>query len=371
MAYFLASRLRTRLYITVPELISEKSSKKVGAIASLVVSWNYLAWVAVQVFAISLIFTTFTPLDSTTGSVIAFLIMISYVLIGGFHSVVRTDLIQAIMMIVFIVILVPYLILDKYPLNELLSKTQNIPDFYTFFAGVDNKTLLIWFLSLFPAAFIDPGGLQRVFAAKRPQDAKNGLYYSAVLYVLFGLALMFLGVAAKAILPDIEASKSVPLLIQHVLPVGLNGLMVATFIGIAMSTADSALLVVSSTLQRDVYTYFRPDISERERLLVNRVLILVLGLLALLIAIYGEGVVKILIYGFSIYVPGLLLPVMLASFDWKAPAWVMSWTIMSGAISSVLWIYFAEPYIPAIAFGLLVSTVPLVLGILYNKIIGA
>ncbi len=367
MAYFLAFRLRKRLFVTVPELIAEKTSKQIGLLASLLVSWNYLAWVAVQVFALGLIFSTFTPLDSTTGSILAFLIMISYVLSGGFRSVVRTDLIQAAMMIFFIVVLAPCLILANYNVSEIFRKTQNIPNFYTLFGGVDGKTLFIWFLSLFPAAFIDPGGLQRVFSAERPEVARNGLYYSAILYVIFGVAITFLGVAAKAILPDIEAAKSIPLLMAHILPTGLNGLMVATFIGIAMSTADTALLVVSNTMQRDIYSSFRPNISEKERLVVNRVLILVLGLLALLIALRGQGVVTILIYGFSLYVPGLLLPVIAASFEWNIPPWAILWTILSGVISSVVWLYLGEPVIPAIAIGLMTSGVPFFAGFLLRN----
>ena len=69
------------------------------------------------------------------------------------------------------------------------------------------------------------------------------------------------------------------MILFHLLPVGLTGLIMATFLAVAMSTADTALLVVASTLQRDVYAQFRRNISEKERLIVNRVLVVLLGVL--------------------------------------------------------------------------------------------
>jgi len=189
MAYLLASRLRERLHVTVADLVSQQRSSSVKIAASLVTSWNYLSWAAVQVFALNLILTTFTDVDATTGAVIIFVIVVAYTMIGGMQFVVASDIIQAFIFIGLIVVLAPYFAIKTaggwYPIYDA---TLHIPDFFSLFKGAGGKTLLIWFISLLPAAFIDPGGLQRVFSARDPDAAKNGLYISAILYLLFGLS---------------------------------------------------------------------------------------------------------------------------------------------------------------------------------------
>ena len=69
------------------------------------------------------------------------------------------------------------------------------------------------------------------------------------IYFLFGVSITFLGIAARAILPNIEAQKAMPMLLYHLLPAGFTGLIVATFLALAMSTADTALLVVSMPIR--------------------------------------------------------------------------------------------------------------------------
>jgi len=363
MAYLLAGRLRRRKNITIPELILSRSSPAAAVAASLVTSWNYLAWVAVQVFAISTIFSSFAGLNPTIGAIIAFAVMILYTLLGGLKAIVMADLIHAVIIIGIVMVSAPiFAVLQGYSLSVIVLETQEIPNFYTLFKGAGGNTLMVWLLALLPAAFIDPGGLQRVFAAKDPDAARLGLYGSAALYFLFGIALIFLGLVAKVALPAIEAQQAMPALMVHLLPAGLIGVAVMAFLSIAMSTGDSALLVAATTLQNDVYARFRPNTSQKESLTVSRILVILLGVAALLIALKGESVVTLLLLGFSVYVPGLLLPVMAASFDWRLPAWAMLWTIITGSVIAGIWVWIDEPIIPAIAVGLAASAIPFLLG---------
>jgi len=151
------------------------------------------------------------------------------------------------------------------------------------------------------------------------------------------------------------------------MPVGLKGLSLAAFLAVAMSTADTALLIVATTLQRDIYAPFRPNITDRERIIVNRILILILGLFSLLIALKSQSVIHILLLGFSVYVPGLLLPVLAASNDWRIPTWAMLSSISVGAGGAAVWSLLKEPVLPAIIAGLILSMIPFVTGLLCRR----
>ena len=64
-------------------------------------------------------------------------------------------------------------------------------------------------------------------------------------------------------------------------PAGICGLLLAAIIAASISTADSQLLVASSSFTADLYKpFFRKGASEKETLLIGRVLVLVLSLIA-------------------------------------------------------------------------------------------
>ena len=68
-------------------------------------------------------------------------------------------------------------------------------------------------------------------------------------------------------------------------PAGICGLLLAAIIAASISTADSQLLVASSSFTADLYKpFFRKGASEKETLLIGRVLVLVLSLIAFAIA---------------------------------------------------------------------------------------
>lgn len=368
MAFYLAAGVRKKLHVTVADLVARSESPLTRIAASLVTSWNYIAWAAVQVFALTLILTTFTDLDATTGAVIVFAIVTLYTTIGGMEFVVVSDVIQAILFIGLFVVVAPFFALKAVGgWEHLYLNTRDVPNFYSLFQGAGWKTLLIWFVSLTPAAFIDPGGLQRVNAAANPRAARNCLLIGASFFFVFGIAITFLGVTARVSMPDIAPEQALPALLLHIMPVGLKGLSIGALLAVAMSTTDTALLVVATTLQRDVYSFFRKNISDRERIVVNRVLIVLVGFLALLIALKSKSIITILLLGFSVYVPGLLLPIMATFWNWPIPGWAILWSILFGSCGAILWTVLGEPIVPAIVAGLLASALPVIAGCICRK----
>ena len=68
-------------------------------------------------------------------------------------------------------------------------------------------------------------------------------------------------------------------------PAGICGLLLVAIIAASISTADSQLLVASSSFTADLYKpFFRKKATEKETLFVGRVLVLILSLIAFVIA---------------------------------------------------------------------------------------
>ena len=365
MGMTMAKLLRRRMHVTLPDVVDvNHSSKAVRVAASLVTVWNYLAWTAGQVAGIVLVITTFTDLNGTAAVIVAYIIIVLFTLLGGFRAVVYTDSLQAVLFLVVLGLVIPAVLLLHYNVPEALAQTTSIDGFYKLFGSVPAGTMITWWL-LAPAGFIDNMALQRVFAAKDEKSAKGNITAAFLLMIIFGLILMFIGIMARFILPAGSDPASAMLnLSQLVLPKGMLGLLVAAFAGVAVSTASSTLLVCSSTLEQDVYSVLRNTGKEKpaSSLLVNRLFVVLVGLIALVLALKVPSVTQILMYGYSVYVPGLLLPVIAGSFHWKLSDRAMLLTIVSGVLPAVILILMGEPF-PGSLGGLIVSAIPFCIGL--------
>ena len=365
MGMTMAKLLRRRMHVTLPDVVDvNHSSKAVRVAASLVTVWNYLAWTAGQVAGVVLVITTFTDLNGTAAVIVAYIIIVLFTLLGGFRAVVYTDSLQAVLFLVVLGLVIPAVLLLHYDVPEALAQTTSIDGFYKLFGSVPAGTMITWWL-LAPAGFIDNMALQRVFAAKDEKSAKGNITAAFLLMIIFGLILMFIGIMARFILPAGSDPASAMLnLSQLVLPKGMLGLLVAAFAGVAVSTASSTLLVCSSTLEQDVYSVLRNTGKEKpaSSLLVNRLFVVLVGLIALVLALKVPSVTQILMYGYSVYVPGLLLPVIAGSFHWKLSDRAMLLTIVSGVLTAVILILMGEPF-PGSLGGLIVSAIPFCIGL--------
>lgn len=365
MGMTMAKLLRRRMHVTLPDVVDvNHSSKAVRVAASLVTVWNYLAWTAGQVAGIVLVITTFTDLNGTAAVIVAYIIIVLFTLLGGFRAVVYTDSLQAVLFLVVLGLVIPAVLLLHYDVPEALAQTTSIDGFYKLFGSVPAGTMITWWL-LAPAGFIDNMALQRVFAAKDEKSAKGNITAAFLLMIIIGLILMFIGIMARFILPAGSDPASAMLnLSQLVLPKGMLGLLVAAFAGVAVSTASSTLLVCSSTLEQDVYSVLRNTGKEKpaSSLLVNRLFVVLVGLIALVLALKVPSVTQILMYGYSVYVPGLLLPVIAGSFHWKLSDRAMLLTIVSGVLTAVILILMGEPF-PGSLGGLIVSAIPFCIGL--------
>lgn len=135
---------------------------------------------------------------------------------------------------------------------------------------------------------LDGGGYlaQRLFAAKNERHAVLGYLWFTIAHIclrpwpwvvvaLAGMAM--LGPAGKG-LPIDDPEKYYPLLMRQLLPAGVFGLMVASFLAAFMSTIDTQLNWGASLLTNDIYKRFiNPDADEKKLVRVSRIAIFILA----------------------------------------------------------------------------------------------
>ena len=135
---------------------------------------------------------------------------------------------------------------------------------------------------------------QRIYAARRPRDARRAmLLFAAVLAVMSAVAVA-LGIFARALVPAAAGDQAVVALIDAIVPSGLAGLILLGVLALANSDADSQLLTVTSNVTQDIPDYFGVEIAEEKQVWIDRAVVLGIGSVALLGALMAPGVAELL-----------------------------------------------------------------------------
>jgi SSS family solute:Na+ symporter len=112
-----------------------------------------------------------------------------------------------------------------------------------------------------------------------------------------------------------DAEMGLPLLLRSIMPVGLMGLVLSAYFSAILSTADSCLMASSSNLMHDlIQKIFPRAVSQKSVMHWSKLLTLLLGVVAVLIALNLTEVLSLMLYSYAFMVSGLLVPLLAAVF---------------------------------------------------------
>ena len=365
---FIAKRLRKFSHasgdaITIPQYLGNRfltDSHTLQVISAIIFFVCYTVYVASAYVAGSTVFTTIFPsLDKQTAMLIFALAMLVITFFGGFKAVCWTDFFQGMLMF-FALLSVPVIIVLTQDWNTAaLSTMYSYQDAASgqvvecaFGTGLFNSSWqdivsgLAWGLGYFGMPHI----LVRFMSIEKPSMVKKSATVaiiwvvvtlgSACLIAYFGRMLI-----ADQLLP-IGAQQMVFIEFARTLfPSFLAGILLAAIIAASMSTADSQLLVASSSFTSDIYKpIIRKNASEKEVLWVGRILVLVVAVIAYFIASSkGQGAQAIMDLvenawaGFG----ASFGPVILLSLFWRRFTYKGAIAgVLGGAVVDLLWLKF-------------------------------
>ena len=288
--------------ITIPQFLANRFSadtKTLQIICALIFLFAYTIYVASAFVAGTTVFGTLFPNISTTAAMIVFaLLILIYTLFGGFKAVCWTDFFQGTLMM-FALMAVPIVVLATHQNldTSLLSKVYEYTDAggavvtCDFGGGLfsaswqDIVTGLAWGLGYFGMPHI----IVRFMSIEKPSQIKKSAVI-AIVWVIISLGcacvIAYMGrmLVADELLPDGMQKIVFIHMARKYFPPAASGLLLAAIIAASVSTADSQLLVASSSFTSDLYIpLFRKNASEKEAVIVGRVVIVVLAFIAYLI----------------------------------------------------------------------------------------
>ena len=335
-AIFFAKKIREASLFTIPDKLTEIYGKKVGLFSAVIVFIlvSPAPYILMTANLIALIF----KVNLTSALLISLFVSLVYLIKGGFRSNVFVDVFQFIVMFTgFILILVFSGI--KFGGTEFLSST--LPEAHLkLTGGMSPAFLIVWFLIAL-WTFADPGFHQRSYAAKTGDIAKWGIIISIFFFALFDFLTTSTGLFAKAILPDLQNPVlSFPLFAEKVLPTGVKGIFYAALFATILSTQISFLFLSGTTIGRDFI--FRISNSQNENKLKNYTIIglIISGIIAVILAYSIPSVIEIWYTIGSMFIPGIILPVVSAYYpQLRVANKTILVEMIAAVLSSITWYF--------------------------------
>ncbi|MEE9430400.1 MAG: sodium/proline symporter, partial [Melioribacteraceae bacterium] len=273
---------------------------------------------------------------------------VSYTFLGGFQAVSWTDVFQGLIML-FAIVLVPIIAinnsggilksidsLDKLNPNLLNMLTLNNGEVISIITII---SLLGWGLGYFGQPHI----LARFMAIEKPEKINRARKIALSWVVISLVSAVILGLVGNLVispqLAEADSEKVFIILVEKLIDPVFSGLLLAAILSAIMSTADSQLLVASSSLVEDIYKPFlRPIASSKEYLWVGRSFVILISLIALGISyIPNSSVLELVSYAWA-GLGATFGPIVILSLYWIGITEKGAFAgIIIGGITVVIW----------------------------------
>ncbi len=340
-AMFFANKIRAASLFTIPDKLEEVYGKKVGLLSALIV-FILVSPAPYLLMAANLISIVFN-INIIYSLILALILSASYLIKGGFRSNVYADAFQFFVMFAgFIIIIVVSVI--SFGGYDFLQ--QNLPETHLSITGGTSPAFItVWFLIAL-WTFADPGFHQRCYAAKSGEIAKKGILISIIFFALFDFLTTSTGLYAKAVLPNLsQPMMAYPLFAEKVLGSGLKGIFYAAMFATIISTLNSFLFLSATTIGRDFIFRLNKNSKEEKIKSYTVIGIIISGIISILIAYLIPSVVEIWYTIGSLFIPGIIFPVISAYYPKLRIASKLIITEILFAISfGMMWFYFRSTF---------------------------
>ena len=275
--FFLPFYLKNKIF-TIPEYLERRYSYTVRAYASFIaITLNILVDIAATLYAGGLVINLIFPALSLNVIILGLAIIAGiYTVSGGLSSVMYTDAIQAVILILGSALITymayveiggwdaVYAITDPSHFKVMKPIDDEVMPWPSVFTGV----LLLGFYFWGTNQYIT----QRTLASKNIRQGQWGAIFAGFLKLSILFIMIFPGAFARVLYPDIEKLDMIyPTMLFDLLPTGLLGMVLAGLIAAMMSSLDSGLNSVSTLITMDFIKKAKPEADSRSLMNIGRI----------------------------------------------------------------------------------------------------
>jgi SSS family solute:Na+ symporter len=323
--------------MTYPDFLRFRYGNQVAIVAAIISALGYLGFTSGQILAGAKLMSgsmiDWAPpgMDVMTFSVLIIgVVIVVYTVLGGLKAVIYTDTVQWIVLMAGLVVFaIPFTLIEVGGISGL---KEALPPSHFSLVNLTPLTFINWFVTIAPIWVVGMTLYQRMFATRSTKDAQKAWIIAGLFeYPVMAFSGVALGLMSRVLFPGIDSELGVPMLLTEVLPIGLAGIVVASYFSAIMSTADSCIIASSGNVVGDILQRSRWRFRESGSLVrVSQVTTLVLGIAAILIASRFAMVLDAILQAYAFLVSGLFVPTLGAYFWPRSTPRGAFWGMVTG-----------------------------------------
>ena len=364
---FFARRFYKMNIITFCDFFRVRYGRNAEILSAVLLIPSYFSWIAAQLMAMGIVLKVMLAWPLTECIVLSSVVVAFYTIWGGMWSVSITDFFQTIMIIVGLLIVSGVLYFKVGGFSPLIKAAPK--DFFRFYPELSFKNYVEYF-----AAWITIGlgsipqqdVFQRVMSAKSAEVSVKATLLSAFMYLTVALLPLFIGLCAHHLYPaaaGADRQMIIPNMVLMHMNLPLQILFFGALVSAILSTTSSAIMAPAAVLGENVIKFFRPELTDKQLLLVIRVGIVVITAICIFIAATGESIFDLVAESSAFSLVSLFVP-LAAGIYWKKAN--QAGCVLAMILGLAVWLlcaYFKTEY-PPLIYGLIASIAGMLAGIL-------
>ncbi len=330
-------KLRDSGATSIPGFLERRYNSRTRKYSSLFILLNSIANTAAQFLAFGTALYALGICSVGTGTIVGAVVIVAFTIFSGLYGVALTDTLQSVLLLIGTAILLPILAFKTAGgVGYVFSNTP--AEMMQPISGAAPIVLIGYILSNMLVGASHCANSQRTFAAKDSATAFRGQLLGNILSIA---AIAFAALPAFAMLiiyPEVtDPNTYTTLFILDYFPVVLKGLMMALVLGLLLTTGDTFLMLISSTIVDDVIRPKKPDIEDKKLLSISRWVMVVISVIVIMLAFYLNDVYGLFTLAASTYGAAIFFPLILGIFWKNVNENAVNIAMLSGGLMSFIW----------------------------------
>ena len=288
----------------LPSMLGNFYGEEVQKISSFIIPIAWLGVVASQIMGAAKIITILSSLNYMQGVWLSGTVFIVYTILGGQLSIIKTDVIQLMFILAGIILTFIYIVPEPVTKEALPFINHN-------FNYVD---LFVMILTYSTTYLVGPDIYSRMFCAKDESTMKKSVITAVCVLIPLAFILAKLGIYGAENFSNITNESVLLVIADTKLPKILSFFLYFGLLSAVISSADTTLLTASSLFAQ----VFLKDLKNKKAVFVTRVLTVVFGLFAVLVAVKMKYILSTLLLALAVYSGAFILPTFVGIFGFRA-----------------------------------------------------
>jgi SSS family solute:Na+ symporter len=313
-------------FFTMGDYLDDRYSPAFRGVTSILMSLGTLALFSGQLLGIAWILNVAADIPKLYGIMIAAVVVTIYFSSGGLKSAAIVNIIELAVILIGFCLAVPFALQYVGGWNGLhAAVSSHLADpaavsRYFSWDGMGTSTILGYFIMLTPAFCISPGLIGKIYSARDEAAIRKGTLLNGIVQLLFAFLPMVIGMCDFAAFPDLQNQElALPKVMREMLPMGISALALAAIFAAEISTCDTVLYMLATSLSKDLYkTFIRPQVSDAELLHVSRIITVICGIIGIFAAYYMANIITAMAIFYSLMTVCLAAPFLFGLFTKRA-----------------------------------------------------